>query len=119
MPFRTLLTKLVDDVPGATGAILVDWEGEYVEQYSQVDPFEMKVTAAHWGILFSSLKGAQQNHPTGGLRQSLISTDRQHVLVGAVGNDYTLVMTMNQNALPLVALRSFRETSGLLNKEIY
>jgi len=119
VPFKILLTKLVEAVPGASGAILADWEGEAVEQHSQLDPFEMKVTAAHWGILLSRLKGLQEIYPIGRVQQSVITTDEQHVIVGAIGEEYTLVMTMNRNALPLMALRFFRETAELLNKEIY
>ena len=119
MPFKTLLTNLVETVPGATGAILADWEGESVEQYSFGDPYEMKVTAASWGIQLTLLKGLQEKYSTGPVREALISTDQQHVIVGTLGEDYALVMTMTQSALPLVALRSFRETAGLLMKEIY
>ena len=119
MPFKTLLTKLVEAVPGANGAILADWEGESVEQYSYGDPFDMKVTAAHWGILLTLLKGIQEKYRTGPVREAIISTDLQYVIAGTLGYDYALVMTMNTNALPLVALQSFRETAGLLMKEIY
>jgi predicted regulator of Ras-like GTPase activity (Roadblock/LC7/MglB family) len=119
VPFKTLLTKLVEDVPGASGAILADWEGESVEQYSYGDQYEMKVTAAHWGILLTLLKGVQEKYSTGQVREALITTDQQHVIVGTLGEEYTLVMTMNQNALPLSALHRFRETAGLLMKEIY
>ena len=119
MPFKTLLTKLVEAVPGASGAILADWEGESVEQFSLGDPFEMKVTAAHWGIVLTLLKGLHAKYSTGPVREAVISTDQQHVIVGTLGDDYALVMTMNQSALPLAALHSFRETAGLLMKEIY
>lgn len=119
MPFKRLLTTLVEAVPGATGAILADWEGEAVEQYTHGDPFEMKVTAAHWGILLTRLKGLHQKFSTGEVRQSVISTDQQHVIVGAVGDDYALVMTLERSALPLLALKRFRETAELLHKEIY
>ena len=119
MPFKDLLTTLVEAVPGASGAILADWEGEAVEQHCLVDAFEMKVTAAHWGILLTRLKGLHQKYRTGVVRESVISTDRQHVIVGAIGEDYTLVMTMDRNALPLLALQNFRETAALLQKEIY
>ena len=119
MPFKRLLTTLVEAVPGASGAILADWEGEAVEQHTQGDAFEMKVTAAHWGILLTRLKGLRENHPVGEVLQGVITTDEQHVIVGAIGEDYTLVMTMSRDALPLQALRSFRETAGLLMKEIY
>jgi predicted regulator of Ras-like GTPase activity (Roadblock/LC7/MglB family) len=119
VPFKTLLSKLVEAVPGASGAILADWEGESVEQHSDGDPYEMKVTAAHWGILLTVLKEFQGHYATGTVREALISTDLQHVIVGALGTDYALVMTLHRNALPLVALRNFRETAGLLMKEIY
>jgi predicted regulator of Ras-like GTPase activity (Roadblock/LC7/MglB family) len=119
VPFKRLLTTLVEAVPGASGAILADWEGEAVEQHSQGDVFEMKVTAAHWGILLTRLKGLQNQYATGRVQESVISTDVQHVIVGAIGDEYTLVMTMKRNALPLLALQRFRETAALLNKEIY
>ena len=119
MPFKTLLTNLVEAVPGASGAILADWEGESVEQFSYGDPYEMKVTAAHWGILLTLLKEMQGKYSTGAVRETVISTDQQHVIAGTLGDDYALVMTMNKNALPLLALRHFREVAGLLMKEIY
>jgi predicted regulator of Ras-like GTPase activity (Roadblock/LC7/MglB family) len=119
VPFKTLLTKLVEAVPGASGAILADWEGESVEQHSYGDPYDMKVTAAHWGILLTRLKGLDEKYATGLVREAVISTDQQHAIVGALGAEYALVLTMNRSALPLVALRSFRETAGLLMKEIY
>lgn len=119
MPFKRLLTDLVESVPGAHGAILADWEGEAVEQHTSGDPFEMKVTAAHWGILLTRLKELHEKYGTGGVRESMISTDTQHVIIGAIGDEYTLVMTMDRDTLPLPALRNFRETAGLLKKEIY
>lgn len=119
MPFKTLLTTLVEAVPGANGAILADWEGEAVEQFSHGDPFEMKVTAAHWGIMLTRLKGLHEKFSTGAVRESVISTDEQYVIVGAIGEDYALVMTLARNALPLLALNRFRETAQLLHKEIY
>jgi predicted regulator of Ras-like GTPase activity (Roadblock/LC7/MglB family) len=119
VPFKRLLTTLVEAVPGASGAILADWEGEAVEQHCAGDPYEMKVTAAHWGILLTRLKELHQKYHAGLVQESVISTDEQHVIVGAVGDDYALVMTMTREALPLMALRSFRETSELLKKEIY
>jgi predicted regulator of Ras-like GTPase activity (Roadblock/LC7/MglB family) len=119
VPFKSLLIKLVEGVPGANGAILADWEGEAVEQHCQGDPFQMKVTAAHWGILLSRLKGLQEQYATGPVLQGVITTDEQHVILGAVGDDYTLVLTMSRDGLPLLALSKFKETSGLLKKEIY
>jgi predicted regulator of Ras-like GTPase activity (Roadblock/LC7/MglB family) len=119
VPFKRLLTELVETVPGASGAILADWEGEAVEQHTSGDAFEMKVTAAHWGIVLNRLRELHGKYQAGLVKESVLSSDEQHVIVGAIGDEYTLVMTMNRNSLPLVALRSFRETAELLKKEIY
>jgi predicted regulator of Ras-like GTPase activity (Roadblock/LC7/MglB family) len=119
VPFKSLLTKLVEAVPGACGAILADWEGEAVEQHFQGDPFEMKVTAAHWGIVLSRLKELPDQYATGAVREGMITTDEQYVLFGALGDEYSLVMTLTREALPLQALHKFRETGELLKKEIY
>ena len=81
MPFKRLLTNLVESVPGATGAILADWEGEAVEQHCQGDPFEMKVTAAHWGILLTRLKEMYKQYEAGQVQESIISTDAEGRLV--------------------------------------
>jgi predicted regulator of Ras-like GTPase activity (Roadblock/LC7/MglB family) len=119
MVFKRALAALVGAVPGATGAILADWEGEAVEQHCVGDPFEMKVTAAHWGILLSRMQGVRRQSTTGYVEHSVITTSAQYVIVGAIGDEYTLVMTMSRDALPLLALRRFMETSRLLHKEIY
>ena len=119
MPFKSMLTELVTAVPGANGAILADWEGEAVEQHTINDPFQMKVTAAHWGIILANLKSVKERCPTGGVREGVITTADQHVLVGAVGEDYTLVMTLARTALPLAAMHRFRSTVAALRKEIY
>ena len=51
MPFKVILKELVESTYGAIGAILADWEGEAVEQYCLTDTFQLKVTAAHKGII--------------------------------------------------------------------
>lgn len=119
MPFKRLLTSLVEGVPGATGAILADWEGEAVEQFCHGDIFDLKVTAAHCGILLDRLKGVRERCATGPVCHGVITTSTRHVIVGTVGDDYTLVMTLSREALPSLALRPFLETAGLLKKEIY
>jgi predicted regulator of Ras-like GTPase activity (Roadblock/LC7/MglB family) len=119
VPFKRLLTELVESVPGASGAILADWEGEAVEQHTHGDPYEMKVTAAHWGIVLNLLKELHGKYQAGVVKESVISSDKEHVIVGGIGDEYTLVMTMDRDCLPLVALRNFRETAELLKKEIY
>lgn len=56
MPFNEILKELVENVPHAVGAILVDWEGEAVQEYCHCDPYDIRFVAAHKGILLSRLR---------------------------------------------------------------
>lgn len=119
MPFKSILAKLMDEVPGATGAILADWEGEAVEQVCIYDVFDLKVIGAHKGILLNLMKDAHQKMSAGTMQHTVISTDRQHYLTGPIGADYFLVMTMDRGAIVGQALYHFKAALALMYKEIY
>lgn len=119
MPFKTILKDLVESTPGATGAILADWEGEAVEHYAVYDDYELKIIGAHKGIILNRLKELQQGIAAGETREVLISTDMLHIVTGAVGPEYSLVMTLNRNAVVGRALYLFRGAMKMLEKEIY
>ena len=119
MPFKTILKELVESVPGATGAILADWEGEAVEQHCLYDDYELKVIAAHQGIVLSRMKEVHATLPAGELDDAVITTDTRHILMGPVGPDYSLVMTLDREAAAGYALYRFRDSVKRLAKEIY
>jgi predicted regulator of Ras-like GTPase activity (Roadblock/LC7/MglB family) len=119
MPFNAIINELVDRTPGATGAILADWEGEAVVQYCQADDYELKVLGAHSGILFNIMKEIHGQFDDGGVEDAVIATDLCRVVVGAVGPDYCLVMTVDPTAIVGQALYHFRQARERLHKEIY
>ena len=119
MPFKTILRELVESVPGATGAILADWEGESVDQYCLYDDFELKVIAAHKGIVLSRLKEAHALLPGEEPTDAVITAGDLHVLTGVVGPDYSLVMTLARGAVIGKAMYNFRNAVTRLKKELY
>ncbi|BBA69659.1 roadblock/LC7 domain-containing protein [Geobacter sulfurreducens] len=119
MPFKRILTELVDAVPGATGAILADWEGEAVEQHALMDDYEIKIIGAHKGILLAHLKALQERLSGGAVLDAVITTAGIRAIVGPVGDDYSLVMTLERGAIPGRALIHFRSAVECLAKEIY
>jgi predicted regulator of Ras-like GTPase activity (Roadblock/LC7/MglB family) len=119
VPFKTILKELLDAVPGSTGAILADWEGEAVEQACHYDVFDLKVIGAHKGILLNLMKEAHQKMDAGELRHTVISTDGQHLLTGPIGPDYFLVMTLDKTAIVGLAIRHFQAAIDRMYKEIY
>ena len=119
MPFKVILRGLVESVSSATGAILAEWEGEAVEHYCLYDEYELKIIAAHKGIILDRMKDAHAALPGGGVRDAVIETDTQLIVIGGVGPEYSLVMTLDKSALVGNALYHFRKTLKLLEKEIY
>jgi predicted regulator of Ras-like GTPase activity (Roadblock/LC7/MglB family) len=114
-----MLEELVTRIPGATGAILADWEGEAVEQFCLGDEFELKVLAAHKGVILNLIKELHDAVVVGTPREAIITSDQCHVVVGPVGNDYSLVVTLGRQAIVGEALRHFHEAVVDLYKEIY
>lgn len=119
MPFKTILKELMDSVPGSTGAILADWEGEAVEQSCLYDVFDLKVTGAHKGILLNLMKDAHQKMDAGEMKHAVITTEKQHYLTGPIGADYFLVMTLDRTAVVGLAIRHFQAAIDRMYKEIY
>lgn len=118
MPFKGILKDLVDSVPGATGAILVDWEGEAVEQFCHIDEFEMKVIGAHKGIILSKLREIHEGMGIGEVEDVVVTTGSHRHIIAPVGPDYFLVMTTGLSALQALAIRRTRIALDLLKKEI-
>lgn len=119
MPFKRILKELIDAVPGATGAILADWEGEAVEQCCQYDDYDLKVIGAHKGILLNLMKEAHEKMDAGVLKHTVITTDGQHLLTGSIGTDYFLVMTLDTTAIVGLAIHHFQVAVDRMHKEIY
>jgi predicted regulator of Ras-like GTPase activity (Roadblock/LC7/MglB family) len=119
MPFKTILTQLVEVTPHASGAILADWEGEAVEQHSLYDDYELKLMGAYKGIILNRMKDVHAALAAGKMQDAVITSGKQQVIIGAVGPDYSLVMTLSSGAMTGLALHRFREAVKLLEKEIY
>lgn len=118
MPYHSILKGLVDTVPHAVGAILVDWEGEAVQEYSHCDSYNIRFVAAHKGIILARLREAAGDNPAGEIEDVVVTTARQTLLIGAVDIDYSLVLQTDR-ACP-VGLARFHFTNALnrLKKEI-
>lgn len=119
MPFKAILMQLVEVTPHASGAILADWEGEAVEQHCLYDDYELKLVGAHKGIILNRMKEVHAALAAGKMQDAVITSGKQHVIIGAVGPDYSLVMTLASGAMIGLALHRFRHAVKLLEKEIY
>lgn len=118
MSFEAILEDLVERVPQAIGAILVDWEGEAVMEHCHCDPYEMRFLAAHKGIILTRLKEMQSIEQVGAVEDVTVTSSEEHLMIGCIDQDYSLVMRVARGCLLAVALHHFRQAINDLRKEI-
>ena len=118
MSFETILQELVDRVPHAVGAILVDWEGEAVMEHCHCDPYDIRFIAAHKGIILARLKEMQSVAQIGEVEDVVVTSSGGHLIIGCIDQDYSLVMNVERSCPVAVAMHYFRAAIGELKKEI-
>lgn len=118
MPFKKHLNKMLEQVPGAIGAIIADWEGEAVDQVALMDDYDIKVLGAYKGIILTRLREALDRVDGGELEEILIRADQNHTLVAPVTEDYFLVLTLAPDAVLGRASFELQRCAALLREEI-
>jgi predicted regulator of Ras-like GTPase activity (Roadblock/LC7/MglB family) len=118
MAFKKMLREMLDQLPGAVGAIIADWEGEAVDQVARIDDFEIKVLGAHKGIILSRLRDALQRLDGGELEEVLIHFDQGKTLIAPLNEDYFLVLTVEPEVLVGKAAFVMRRCAKKLRIEI-
>jgi predicted regulator of Ras-like GTPase activity (Roadblock/LC7/MglB family) len=118
MSFEIILKELVDSVPQAIGAILVDWEGEAVMEYCHCDSYDIRFIAAHNGIILARLKETQSSARIGEVEDVVVTSSKGHLLIGCIDKDYSLVMNVERTTPVALALYPFRRAVSELKKEI-
>ncbi|MGD9019422.1 MAG: roadblock/LC7 domain-containing protein [Desulfuromonadales bacterium] len=118
MPFKTLLNALVENVPGAQGAIIADWEGESVEQVGIMDDYDLKVIGAHKGVILHNMREVVDRLGDGDLREIVITTRQLQTLILPVTAEYYLVLAIDRSDMLGRALLEARRCIQALHKEI-
>jgi hypothetical protein len=113
-PFTTVLERLVAVTPGAQGAALVDFEGETVDYAGRLDPFELKITAAHWLIVLSETAEAAQLGP---IQRLTVRARGRAYYVRRLEENYAVVLILHPRAAFAVSERAMQEAIAGLSAE--
>jgi predicted regulator of Ras-like GTPase activity (Roadblock/LC7/MglB family) len=116
--FEVILKDLVDRVPQAIGAIMVDWEGEAVMEHCHCDPYDIRFIAAHKGIILSRFKGMRSAAHLGDVEDIVVTSNEGHLIIGCIDQDYSLVLNIERSCLVVLALYHFRKAITELKREI-
>ncbi len=118
MSFEIILKDLLDQVPRAIGAILVDWEGEAVMEQCHCDPYDIRFIAAHKGIILARLKEMRSAEQIGEVEDVVVTSDKGHLIIGCIDQDYSLVMNIERSCPVALALYYFRLAITEFKREI-
>jgi len=108
MPFKNLLSRLLEDIPGAVGAIIIDWEGEAVDQVTRIDEYDIKVLGAHSGIILGMLRDALSRVESGELNEVVIRTEQNKIMMVPLTDEYVLILQLGKSAITARAAYKMR-----------
>ena len=116
-PFATILRAAVERVPGALGAVFADHEGETVDHYSLLEPFDTKLIGAHLGVLLDQARKACEGAGVGAALAVVVRGERGFV-VRPVADGYYVVMALAPYTPTALALRALDVAAGSLRREM-
>jgi hypothetical protein len=93
--FTSILASLVERVPGARAAALVDRDGETVDYSGEIDSFAVRLAAAHWRLLLDEL-GRQRSFRS--VKWIALRASRVSYLVHELPEEYALVLVLSRAA---------------------
>lgn len=111
--FAAILEDLVASTPGARGAALVDFEGETVDYAGVIDPFDLKVSAAHWQIVLSELAATRLGAP----RQITVRARARSYIVRQLQPGYAVVLVLHPRAAFAASDRALQDADARLCAE--
>ncbi len=116
--FGDILEAMVRRVPGAVGAVFADWEGEPVDQFAHIEPLEIQLVGAHWGVVWSQAAARLARHRLGAVEELLIEGERAIVLVRSVTDRYFVVLATRRDAHLATARRELERGAATLRSEM-
>ena len=93
--FTAILAALVRRVPGARAAVLVDFEGETVDYAGSLEPFDVRVAAAHLRVV---LDDAAARPGLRCMRWLVVRAARKSFVAHVLPEGYALVLVLARGA---------------------
>lgn len=113
-PFATILARLLERVPGAFAAALVDVEGETVDYAGEASAFDIRVAAAHAQILLAEIgRYAKLGEP----RWIVVRGAKRSIVARALPDGYGLAVLLRRRAGFTASSRAFAACERELAEE--
>jgi len=102
VPFQQILRELLDNTPGALGAVFLDRAGEPVELWTErvfdIGADSLRAIGAYQGVYLSQLKRLCERTSAGRLQRFTIDFQHARVLSSDLKEGYYLVLVIEPTA---------------------
>jgi predicted regulator of Ras-like GTPase activity (Roadblock/LC7/MglB family) len=117
--FADILQALVERIPGALGAIFVDWEGETVGTYSfDMPTLDLQIIGAQWGMVWALLQRSLAKLHMGAPVEMVVDGEHGSVLVHQVTEQYWVVLAAKRDTHLATAQRELARSVASLRAEM-
>lgn len=116
--FAPILERLVTALPGARGAIFVDWEGEAVDEFTRMDSTDLKILGAQWGIIYQQSLSVLAKLDLGALDELVLRFGADQFVIRRVTLEYNVLLALDGDANLGRALHRLRRASDELREEM-
>ena len=116
--FGERLREVIDRIDGALALSLVAKDGIPVETYTKEESLDLELLAAE---LMSQVRAVSQNHQessVGVVRHFAVTTDRYLLMVGALTEDYYLLLVLKSGSSPGRARFELRRAVLLFEEDL-
>ena len=98
-PFSAILSRIHTAHPDVVTAVFYDDQGETIDYYSQLDPYDTRLTAAHHGVVVCSATQRMRWLGLGAVEALETCTDRTVTVTAAVGEGTYLTVVVQTTDL--------------------
>jgi len=94
--FAAILKTAVEATPNAIGGSFAAWDGELVDAYSTLDPYDWAVLTAHYGVILALLYAAFGTLHFGGPEMFVARHDKLDIVVCTIDKSYFALLAMTR-----------------------
>lgn len=96
--FSSILREVVHEIPGAVGAIFVDWEGESVDGFTSASQSGLRLLGAHWHIVYNLTKIIFEKRNLGFPLEMVLRFSSQQIVIRRVTDSYVVLLALKNSA---------------------
>jgi predicted regulator of Ras-like GTPase activity (Roadblock/LC7/MglB family) len=115
---KSLLEELVSRVKGATGAIIIEGDGEAVQWYSELDGERLRLRGAYVALMLQACRSTNIRASLGDMDSLVIGYDVTTLIARRIDDECFLILELKSSANLGEALFRLEPVSAKIKEEI-